>query len=782
MPLNPLNHHYAMENPASIYDEEAMTALELAGRTTAKVNETVKAFNELEGQTNAHLDNQDVTIATRLGAQDKRLTAMEDVQIPATVTDEMQERINDGTFDRKIDQYAGDLTHRLDNLLGQVVEGTTSGDAELIDGRTNEVGQTHSSVGNAIRRTAGKVHNLESVLLVKSDNLIDPATLAPNCFVNQTNGQLNTNASYHSTDYIPVTGNTLYTVTLVQNNQPYTGTGTGDIRLAFYDCDKVFISGSQGALVNTSPEKGAYCRLSVVVNITPQLFAGERTPGIVKYDVKLNEELLPVETVTFRNALMPTVNLAGPMHRLETTYVNQGTGAYHTGTEGASYYTCYKEMPIEGGKTYQIGRWKDGQYNANTETRTAFYDANKKFITGAMGETTIVAPDDACYLSVSYSNPYLDIQLMVCEGDELKPYEDFKGYINPGYINIATGEHEVFINLPAKVTALVGEELNIYFDNIIPGSDKDYDFDVTCGIGMHLENGYRVTPTASQVGERTLTITATHKATGATTTRSTILAVVPTTAGAGVSKSVIVLGDSTTAYGQVIEKLNENFSGDSMNITTLGTCGTGANKHEGRSGFRFDHFESNALANPFHNPETGGFDANYYFTTTGVAKPDYFIINLGINDAFGWAKDSSMESGVDGIIERCDGVVESLFNTCPDTKICIALTIPPSYHQDAFGQDYGCEQNRNRCKRNNAHLVKALIEHYDNRTDDGIYVIPINTNLDTRHNMGSTEKQVNKRNTTTATYPVGSSGVHPATPGYWQIADVYWFFLKGMEV
>ncbi len=45
MKVNPLNDHYSMNNPASVYDEEALTALELAGRTAQKVNECVTTVN-----------------------------------------------------------------------------------------------------------------------------------------------------------------------------------------------------------------------------------------------------------------------------------------------------------------------------------------------------------------------------------------------------------------------------------------------------------------------------------------------------------------------------------------------------------------------------------------------------------------------------------------------------------------------------------------------------------------------------------------------------------------
>lgn len=148
MPINPLNHHYAFENPASIYDEEAMTALELAGRTTAKVNETVKAYNELEKGTNEHL-----------AQQDQRITKMNNVTMPAKVTEEVVRKINSGEFADEIDRYAGNLEARVDNLLGQVHEGSTSGDAELIDARTDFQGNLALNAGNAIRQVTTILDN-----------------------------------------------------------------------------------------------------------------------------------------------------------------------------------------------------------------------------------------------------------------------------------------------------------------------------------------------------------------------------------------------------------------------------------------------------------------------------------------------------------------------------------------------------------------------------------------------------------------------------------------------
>lgn len=133
MALNPLNHHYSMENPASIYDEEAMTALELAARTVAKVNETVEAFNTLETETIEHL-------------------AQQDASIPVEVAAKVQEHINNGDFDAAIGEYANFLSARVDNLLGHVDPGSiTNRDAEVVDARLMWDGETNVSLGEAIR-------------------------------------------------------------------------------------------------------------------------------------------------------------------------------------------------------------------------------------------------------------------------------------------------------------------------------------------------------------------------------------------------------------------------------------------------------------------------------------------------------------------------------------------------------------------------------------------------------------------------------------------------------
>ena len=162
MPLNPLNHHYSLENPATIYDEEAMTALQLAGRTTAKVNETVEAFNRLEAETNIHLEQQDASI-------------------PVKIADKVQEHITGGQFDKQIDKYAGELeaqvsgverslSARMDTFT-KLQEGSTTGDAELQDARVSDLGHVHANAGDSIRTNVALLREATAPAFVKEKGL-----------------------------------------------------------------------------------------------------------------------------------------------------------------------------------------------------------------------------------------------------------------------------------------------------------------------------------------------------------------------------------------------------------------------------------------------------------------------------------------------------------------------------------------------------------------------------------------------------------------------------------
>lgn len=100
-------NHYSLTNPASVYDEEALTALELAGRTAGKVNELIDA-------TDKKLQMQD----TRIELYGEYLENMQNNVIPDKVEISVQEYAN-VIMREAIDN--GDYDEVIDNATERVV-------------------------------------------------------------------------------------------------------------------------------------------------------------------------------------------------------------------------------------------------------------------------------------------------------------------------------------------------------------------------------------------------------------------------------------------------------------------------------------------------------------------------------------------------------------------------------------------------------------------------------------------------------------------------------------
>lgn len=150
--------HYSMQNNPTIYDEEALTALELAARTAGKVNECVEEVN----------------------------------LIPEKIAEDVEAHIVNGDFDKQIDKFAGDLSEeineaerhfvnemdnmertlggRIDNLVGKVTAGSTTMDAEVIDMRSGADGASYASAGTALRTGLARVNQIaQGYVYVGSD-------------------------------------------------------------------------------------------------------------------------------------------------------------------------------------------------------------------------------------------------------------------------------------------------------------------------------------------------------------------------------------------------------------------------------------------------------------------------------------------------------------------------------------------------------------------------------------------------------------------------------------
>ena len=74
-------------------------------------------------------------------------------------------------------------------------------------------------------------------------------------------------------------------------------------------------------------------------------------------------------------------------------------------------------------------------------------------------------------------------------------------------------------------------------------------------------------------------------------------------------------------------------------------------------------------------------------------------------------------------------------------------------------------------------MHEFFIDNYDNREDEKIYLCPVYLNIDPYHDYPSQTNSISSRNTD-ITYNYCTDGTHPATVGYYKIADVIYSLIK----
>jgi len=182
-------------------------------------------------------------------------------------------------------------------------------------------------------------------------------------------------------------------------------------------------------------------------------------------------------------------------------------------------------------------------------------------------------------------------------------------------------------------------------------------------------------------------------------------------------------------------------------------------------------------ANPFwHN---NAVDYGHYLSENSLPMPDWVFIMLGTNDVFWCQSDRDMTYRTD-YIKNLNTLIASI-KAAGVANVGVLCVPPPASDQDAFGASYGACWSRMRVKRNYVIWNQMLMAEYKNSEADGIYIVPVNTALDSVHcfPVGRAEP-VNSRRTD-ITIQRQQNAVHPVDAGYKQISDAIWAFLKCRE-
>jgi len=461
-------------------------------------------------------------------------------------------------------------------------------------------------------------------------------------------------------------------------------------------------------------------------------------------------------------------------------YVNWVTGQL----DDNDMYSASGHIPVAATQKYTLSRCN----------HYAWYNSEKKFISGkrldSLVHVTITAPPDASYLRISVTLSYKNTSManyMVVSGSRLpKTYIPFGASIKWLRVGKDNLDFELQSNisdkskwyreltLPPNIYAVVGKEMNIYFYNLISDRLNNYYFDVNYD-GAAKQQDERVNIIPVNTTRKDLIINLYDTYLNLTKSARTSIVVASTDAKSGQNPKCLFIGDSMTESGVYTEGLLKLFNDDAMKITLIGTNGTGVNRHEGKSGRTVNWFYGDA-ASPF--VFNGRFNFSQYMTKNGFDGVDYVFFQLGTNDVFECSKNSEVDKVAKTNLLKLNSMITSIKAFSSDAKIGIMLAIPPSTHQDAFGNDYGTGQTQWRYKRNIHRYNKTLIDAFKSKEKNGIHLVSTNVNIDTERNMLTEDVPANSRNPMKVIRQ--SNSVHPAREGYYQISDTIYYFLKNI--
>lgn len=179
----------------------------------------------------------------------------------------------------------------LDETLGDVTEHLTQTDQEVM--RKRELEDLSPTVLSAIEGGEGTAFNLLSVprnnsvseekttFLKTGKNLFDKNTVVKDHYVDKNTGNLIAAPGFNTSDFIPVTPNTIYTRTLSNY-------------IAYYNESKSFISGSSASGdIFTTPNTCWYIKISVstIRLATEQIELGAEKTPYSEYVVSLSDKI-----------------------------------------------------------------------------------------------------------------------------------------------------------------------------------------------------------------------------------------------------------------------------------------------------------------------------------------------------------------------------------------------------------------------------------------------------------------------------------------------------------
>ena len=389
----------------------------IANENARYLNEHQRKANELE-----RIANENARIAAEVERKDTFDTLVDSAVIEQTVAQEVANEFQqiESTYANRLlstEQQLADKVNQISldgNTLNIFKDGVLS-QSILLTQADELIVQSYIdsliSSGTITKASSGRysIRYENTNFITAGKQLVNKDVITGGYFVNGANGTLSANASYFTTDFIPVTENATYTVS------HYNGF------MAYFDGNKNHVvatppaSTSDAAMTFTVPSGASYVRLATKITYLTayQIENGSAATAVEVYYLTLGK--LTVLNSNIKNMAITKDKIAiGAVNKYNTDFITGIENLYNplfatdgyiitaaTGvlTSNASYFAS-DYIAITPNTLYTINYFS---------AFSAFYDKDKNHLSGLTGGTqgnsyTFTSPDKAYYVRFSHNS------------------------------------------------------------------------------------------------------------------------------------------------------------------------------------------------------------------------------------------------------------------------------------------------------------------------------------------------------------------------------------------
>lgn len=339
---------------------------------------------------------------------------------------------------------------------------------------------------------------------------------------------------------------------------------------------------------------------------------------------------------------------------------------------------------------------------------------------------------------------------------------------------------EIVVDLPEEYNLVTYEAFELFFEGVIKAKEPlNYNIEVECAIGKAHRRKFKASPLTE--GEYPLTLKVYDDYGKLVGSGETKLVVKAARTSPSENINVLCIGDSLTEGGVWVDEFYRRLvktnsvtqsnaeapTGKGLsNITFVGkkTTANGAG-YEGIGGWNYRKYLDSTKDNPFEYD--GAVDFTAYCEELNIDKIDVAYILLGWN---------SVTENEETYKANLTEFVGHLMDHNPNCKVVfIGLQMPCL---DGLGENYGATGAYSKYRE----LQQFVINHNKWNKERAEFFsgdfVQLSGQFDSRYNCQLKEEQVNTRNTSKE--QIGANGVHPATNGYYQIADAAYRHFNNM--